>query len=76
MIEWGTLRRECLDHVVVVNERHLRAILTEFARFYSHERPHRTLRLETPEPIDGPTTGSIRASPVLGGLHHVYRRAA
>ena len=72
----GTLRRECFDHMLVVNERHLRAILTEFVRFYNQERPHRTLRLETPEPIARPTTGSIRASPVLGGLHHVYKRAA
>jgi putative transposase len=72
----GTLRRECLDHVLVVNERHLRAILTEFVRFYNQERPHRTLRLETPEPIVHSTTGAIRASPVLGGLHHVYERTA
>jgi hypothetical protein len=65
-----------LDHVVVVNERHLRAVLTEFARSYNRERPHRTLRLETPEPVVRSTTGAIRASPVLGGLHHVYERAA
>jgi transposase InsO family protein len=71
-----TLRRECFDHVVVVSERHRQAVLTEFIRFYNQERPHRTLRLETPEPIDRPTTGSIRASPVLGGLHHVYGWAA
>jgi len=72
----GTLRRGCLDHVLVVNERHLRAVLTAFVRFYNQERPHRTLRLETPEPTARSTTGSIRASPVLGGLHHVYERAA
>ena len=62
--------------MVVVNERHLRAILTEFLRFYNHERPHRTLKLETPEPVARSTNGSIRASPVLGGLHYVYERAA
>jgi transposase InsO family protein len=72
----GTLRRECLDHLVVVNERHLSSILAEFVRFYNQERPHRTLRLETPEPGVRSTTGSIRASPVLGGLHHVYGRVA
>jgi len=72
----GTLRRECLDHAVVVNERHLRALLTEFARFFNQERPHRTPALETPEPIARSTTGAIRARPVLGGLHHAYQRAA
>src|SRR5262249_51792577 len=72
----GTLRRECLDQMLVMNERHLHAILTEFVRFYNQERPHRALRLETPEPVSRSTTGSIRASPVLGGLHHVYERVA
>ena len=46
----GTLRRECLDRLIVVNERHLRATLAEFVRFYNAQRPHRTLRLETPVP--------------------------
>ena len=72
----GTLRRECLDRLIVVNEAHLRAVLAEFARFYNRERPHRTLRLQTPEPVLRCTTGAIRGSPVLGGLHHVYERAA
>ena len=72
----GTLRRELLDYVIVVNERHLRAVLSEFVRFYNRERPHRTTRLETPVPVDRSTTSSIRASPVLGGLHHVYERVA
>jgi transposase InsO family protein len=72
----GTLRRECLDHFVIVNEAHLRAVLTEFVRFYNRERPHRTLRLETPVPIERSTTGAIRARSVLGGLHHAYERAA
>jgi transposase InsO family protein len=72
----GTLRRECLDHLVIVNEAHLRAVLTEFLRYYNTERPHRTLALQTPAPAARPTVGSIRSRPVLGGLHHVYRRAA
>jgi putative transposase len=72
----GTLRRECLDRMLVVNEQHLRVVLTEFVRFYNQERPHRTLRLETPELVVRSTMGSIRASPVLGGLHHVYERVA
>src|SRR6266508_3182320 len=44
----GTLRRECLDHMIVVNERHLRAILSEFVEFYNADRPRRSLDLETP----------------------------
>jgi putative transposase len=65
-----------LDHFVIINEAHLRAVLTEFARFYNQERPHRTLTLETPVPVVRATGGAIRASPVLGGLHNVYERAA
>jgi transposase InsO family protein len=72
----GTLRRECLDHLIVRNERHLRAVLAEFAAFYNGARPHRTLGLETPLPAVRPTSGPIRARPVLGGLHHTYERAA
>jgi transposase InsO family protein len=72
----GTLRRECLDHLVIVNEAHLRAVLTEVVRFYNRERPHRTLRLETPVPVARSATGAIRARPVLGGRHHAYERAA
>jgi len=72
----GTLRRECLDHVIVLNEAHLRAVLTEFGRFYNQERPHRTLSLETPTPMVRARAGPVRSRPVLGGLHHVYERAA
>jgi transposase InsO family protein len=72
----GTLRRECLDHMIVRNEAHLRAILNEFVRYYNDARPHRTLALETPRPAVRATAGSIRSRPVLGGLHHVYERAA
>ncbi len=71
----GTLRRECLDHMIVLDERHLASMLTEFVRYYNHERPHRTLSLQalevTPRPLDGP----IRSRPVLNGLHHVDERA-
>jgi transposase InsO family protein len=72
----GTLRRECLDHLIVLNERHLRAVLAEFAAFSNGARPHRTLGLETPLPAVRPTAGPIRARPVLGGVHHTYERAA
>ena len=72
----GTLRRECLDHLVIVNEAHLRTVLTEFLRDYNAERPHRALALQTPSPTVRPTVGLIRSHAVLGGLHHVYQRAA
>jgi transposase InsO family protein len=74
-----TLRNECLDHLVVVNEAHLRRVLAEFAAYYNAERPHRSLALEPPlgPRQDRPAGGSrIRVRPVLGGLHHVYERAA
>jgi transposase InsO family protein len=72
----GTLRRECFDHVVVVNEAHLRALLTGFLAYDNRDRPHRALRLETPDPVTRPTVGPIRRRAVLGGLHQVYERAA
>jgi putative transposase len=72
----GTLRRECLDHLIILDEQHLRSVLNEFGRYYNLERPHRTLRLETPLPARRAVEGSVRSRPVLGGLHHVYERAA
>jgi putative transposase len=72
----GTLRRECLDHLVILNEAHLRTVLAEFIRYYNLERPHRTLALETPTPVVRATAGSISSRPVLGGLHRIYERVA
>ncbi len=72
----GTLRRECLDHLIILNEPHLRAVLTEFVRYYNLERPHRTPRLETPQPVIRSPAGTICTRPVLGGLQHTYERAA
>jgi putative transposase len=72
----GTLRRECLDHIIVLDERHLVAALHEFVAYYNRERPHRTLGLQPPEPTLRPVTGVIRWHPILNGLHHVYQRVA
>ncbi len=72
----GTLRRECLDHLIIVNERHLRRVLREYVAHYNGGRPHRTLGLETPTGPPAragpPRAGRIIAHPVLGGLHHEY----
>ena len=72
----GTLRRECLDHIIVVNERHLLRILKEYAAHYNSGRPHRTLGLETPtgQPslVVPPMGARIVVRPILGGLHHEY----
>ena len=71
-----TCRNDCLDHLIVLNERHLRAVLREFVAYYTSERPQRTLGLEPPRRVTRPASGPIRARPVLGGLHHVYERVA
>jgi transposase InsO family protein len=71
-----TLRNECLDHVIVLNEAHLGAVLREYVTYYNAARPHRSLGLTPPLPGEGRPTGPIRARPILGGLHHVYERAA
>jgi transposase InsO family protein len=77
-----TVRQECLDHVLILNERHLESVLSEFVRYYNIDRPHRSLGLVPPRPgspplrpPNGPLVRVV-ARPVLGGLHHVYRRAA
>ena len=75
----GTLRRECLDHLLVLDEPHLRPVVGEFAAYYNQDRPQRTLHLEAPVPrVPAPAvaTGPVRSRAVLGGLHHVYERAA
>ncbi len=71
-----TFRQECLDHVIVLNERHLVALLTKFVHYYNHDRPHRTLELKTPVPSPPMSRGAVVSLPILGGLHHAYARAA
>jgi len=75
----GSVRRACLDHLLVLGERHLARVLREYVAYFNRDRPHQALAQATPEP--GPGSGECRAGPVhavpvLGGLRHVYRRAA
>ena len=75
----GTLRRELLNYVIVLNQRHLASLLGECLEQYDHlARPHQGLQGETPiRRQERPTgTGELISVPVLGGLHHRYCRAA
>ena len=71
-----SIRVECLDHLLVINDRHLMAVLTEFIEYYNHDRPHRSLALGSPVPGNRSRAGPVSSRPVLGGLHYVYERAA
>ena len=70
----GTLRRECLDHIIVLDEQHLMAVLREFVAYCNRERPHRSLGLQNPEARLRPVTRAIQSHPILNGLHHIYKR--
>ena len=74
----GSIRRECLDHVIILNERHLRRILSSYFEYYHESRTHLSLNRNSPNArsVDPPENGKIIAIPQVGGLHHLYRRAA
>ena len=75
----GTIRRELLDHVIVLNEGHLRRHLRSYLRYYHGSRTHLALEKDAPEPrsAEPPAQGRVLALPQVGGLHHRYiRRAA
>ncbi|HZS54511.1 MAG TPA: integrase core domain-containing protein [Bryobacteraceae bacterium] len=75
----STLRRECLNHIVPINERHLRSLLKEYVAYYNESRPHWGLDYDAPEhrPVDRRYHGKkIIGRPILGGLHHRYERRA
>jgi transposase InsO family protein len=70
----GSLRRECLDHVVVFGERHLRQLLLLYMDYYNRARIHLSLNKDAPVPRAVQAVGRIYANPSLGGLHHHYVR--
>ncbi|MGB2986791.1 MAG: integrase core domain-containing protein [Phycisphaerae bacterium] len=74
----GSIRRECLDHVIVINERHLRRILASYFEYYHLARTHLSLDRNAPieREVEPPSRGRVVAIPQVGGLHHRYCRAA
>ena len=74
----GSIRRECLDHVIVLNQAHLRLVLSIYSRYYHRSRTHLGLKKDTPDrrPVSVPPTGAIIAITEVGGLHHRYERKA
>ena len=75
---FGSLRHECLDPVLALNERHLQEVTWESMDYYHQARPHQGLGqcMPIPSAAERSQTGEVVAFPVLGGLHHDYRRAA
>jgi transposase InsO family protein len=74
----GSIRRECLDHVIVLNEAHLHRLLKSYFEYYHRSRTHLGLDKDAPEPrpVQGPEEGKVVALPQVGGLHHRYERLA
>ena len=74
------MRRECLDHLLVLGEAHLRRVLREYVTYFNRARPHQGLAQQVPGVAEEGTPpaakgGMVRAVPVLGGLHHTYQWA-
>lgn len=74
-----SIRHDCLDHVIIINERHLRRMLASYKDYYNYSRTHRSLNEDSPvhRPVERPSRGKrIVAIPQVGGLHHRYERRA
>jgi putative transposase len=75
----GTLRRECLDHMLILHRNHLHRLVTRFVDYYNHARPHQSINQRIPVRFDQdlhPPSSKVVSIPVLGGLHHSYARLA
>ncbi len=75
---WESMRRESLDHLLILNERHLQRIVADYTAYFNRARPHQGIGQRIPDPPEatGRAEGKIVVTPILGGLHHDYRRAA
>jgi putative transposase len=75
---FGSIRRECLDHVTVLNESSLRRVLKSYFDYCHQSREHLSLAKDAPEPraIQTPALGAVHRLPQVGGLHHRYERRA
>jgi transposase InsO family protein len=73
----GSVRRECLDHIIAVNDRQLRRVLNSYLAYYNQTRTHLALDKDAPEPrpAANDNDGPIVAFPEVGGLHHRYERS-
>jgi transposase InsO family protein len=72
----GTLRRECLDHMIILTENHLWKILSDYIPYYNDSRTHMSLNKDSPNGRAVHVTGRIISKSILGGLHHEYSRAS
>ena len=77
----GSVRRECLDHLLILHEKQLHRVLNAYVHYFNRARPHQGIKQQLPEPHGGPIPpdhagGKVLSSPVLGGLHHDYHRSA
>lgn len=74
----GSLRRECLDHILILSEKQLRRLVNEYVQYFNEDRPHQGINQRIPARSDAspPIEGEIVARPVLSGLHHAYSRKA
>jgi len=74
----GSLRRECIDHVLIHGDKHLRRIVTEYTAYFNEERPHQGIDQRIPgyyeAPKSRPASGHVTSKSILGGLHHSYSR--
>ena len=76
----GSLKRECLDHTLILHRRQLQHVVKEYADYYNGSRPHQGIQQRVPARFHHGylqvLTGKIVSTPVLGGLHHTYSRVA